>query len=290
MNITSKIIPTGLIGLLAASALIMGYAQAEAQGEADARASQVQVVKGEGTGIIADVGIVSATMFEFDSWKLKEEGKAALEAYRKKLGPEFTKAYMVIIIGHTDNTGDKNHNMALSLSRANSVADYLIATGTNADIIRTIGRGPNDPVASNDTPEGQEQNRRVDILVVAELRALDKMLFPGGVLFKRDSAEINDEGKEFLNKYLTARAQSKRATYIEIIGHTDDKWESDYNMELSKKRAESVRDYLVSQGVDASKIVTTGMGETMPVVSNNTKKGRAQNRRVEILIVGRAKQ
>ena len=285
MNIINKIIPAGLFGLLAASALMMGYAQAEAEAP-----PQVEVIKGEGTGVIAGVGIVSATMFEFDSWKLKEEGKAALEAYRKKLGPEFTKAYKVIIIGHTDNTGDENHNMALSLSRANSVADYLIATGTNADIVRTLGRGPNDPIASNETSEGQEQNRRVDIVVIAELRALDKMVFPGTILFKRDSADLNDQAKDFLDKYLTARAQSKRVTYIEIIGHTDDKWEDDYNMVLSEKRAESVYDYLVSQGVDASKIVTTGMGETMPIVSNNTKKGRAQNRRVEILIVGRAAQ
>ena len=289
MNIKNKLIPTGLFGLLAATALMVGYAQAAAQEEAEAP-PQFEMIRGEGTGVIADVGIVSATMFEFDSWKLKEEGKAALEAYRKKLGPEFTKAYKVIITGHTDNTGDESHNMALSLSRANSVADYLIATGTNADIVRTLGRGPNDPIASNETREGREQNRRVDITVIAEVRALDKMVFPGSVLFKRDSADINDEGKEFLSKHLAARAQSKRVKYIEIIGHTDDKWESDYNMELSKKRAASVRDYLVSQGVDASKIVTTGMGETMPIVSNNTKKGRAQNRRVEILIVGRAAQ
>ncbi|MBT8439634.1 MAG: OmpA family protein [Gammaproteobacteria bacterium] len=289
MNITNKIIPTGLLGLLAATALMVGYTQAEAQEQAETP-PKFEMIRGEGTGIIADVGIVSATMFEFDSWKLKEEGKAALEAYRKKLGPNFTKAIKVIIVGHTDNTGDEGHNMALSLSRANSVADYLIATGTNADIVRTLGRGPNDPIASNETREGREQNRRVDITVIAEVRALDKMVFPGGILFKRDSADINDEGKEFLTKHLTARAQSKRVKYIEIIGHTDDKWEDDYNMELSEKRAASVRDYLASQGVDASKMVTTGMGETMPIVSNNTKKGRAQNRRVEILIVGRAQQ
>jgi outer membrane protein OmpA-like peptidoglycan-associated protein len=289
MNITKKMIPAGFFSLLAASAFMVGSAQAESQGEAEAP-PQVQVIKGEGTGVIADVGIVSATMFEFDSAKLKEEGKAALEAYRKKLGPEFTDAYMVIITGHTDSSGDESHNMALSLSRAQSVADYLVSTGGNADKIRTIGRGPNDPIASNETREGQAQNRRVDITVIAEVRALDKMIFPGAVLFKRDSADLNEQGKEFINTHLTARAMSKRAAYIEIIGHTDDKWESDYNMELSKKRAESVRDYLAGQGVDASKIVTTGMGETMPVVSNNTKKGRAQNRRVEILILGRAKQ
>lgn len=287
MNITYKMIRTGLLGLLATSALMVSYAQAAEHEEAEAT-PQVQVIRGEGTGIIADVGILSAAMFEFDSWKLKEEGKAALEAYRKKLGPEFAQAFKVIIIGHTDNTGDEGHNMALSLSRANAVADYLVATGTDANIVRTLGRGPNDPIASNETKEGREQNRRVDITVIAEPRALDKMLFPGAILFKRDKADINDQGKEFLTKHLTARAQSKRVKYIEIIGHTDDKWEADYNMELSERRAESVRDYLVSQGVDASKIVTAGMGETMPIADNAKKKGRAQNRRVEILLVGRA--
>ena len=71
-------------------------------------------------------------MFEFDSAELNEEGKAAIEAYRKKLGPELTDAFMVVIVGHTDNTGDEDHNMQLSYNRAVSVADYLIATGADA--------------------------------------------------------------------------------------------------------------------------------------------------------------
>ena len=56
-----------------------------------------------------------------------------------------------------------------------------------------------------------------------------------------------------------------RANAIIIVGHTDDKWEDDYNMELSKERAATVRDYLVSQGVDSTRMVTTGVGETMPI-------------------------
>ncbi len=289
MSISNKLILARLSLLLAAGVLMAGHVQAETPAEAEVL-PEVKLIKGEGTGVITDVGIISATMFEFDSAILNEDGIAALEAYRKKLGPEFTKAFKVIIIGHTDNTGDEGHNMKLSLARADSVAEYLIDTGTNPAIVRTIGRGPNAPIASNDTHKGRKQNRRVDIVVIAEIRALDRMVFPGAVLFERDSADLNDLGEHFLTKHVTSRAQSKRVNYIEIIGHTDDKWESDYNMELSKKRAETVRNYLVSQGVDGSKIVTTGRGETMPIVSNNTRKGRAQNRRVEILLVGRAKQ
>jgi len=289
MNMINKIFSNGLVGILAAGVLVVGYAQAETQGELEAL-PEVKLIRGEGTGIITDVGIISATMFEFDSAKLREDGIAALEAYRKKLGPEFTKAYKVIIIGHTDNTGDPGHNMALSLARADSVAEYLIDTGTDPNIVRTIGRGSNDPIASNESHKGRAQNRRVDIMVIAELRALDRMEFPGLVLFARDSAELNELGEYSLNKYVTARAQSRRVVFMEIVGHTDDIWESDYNMELSERRAESVRNFLVSQGVDGSKIVTTGMGETTPIATNTTRKGRAQNRRVEILLVGRAKQ
>ena len=291
MNIKNKMIFTGLLGLLVASTLMMGCAQKETREEAEARATQVEVIRGEGTGIKTEIGIFGASMFAFDSAELNEEGKAAIEAYRKKLGPELTDAFLVVIVGHTDNTGDLNHNMVLSYNRAESVAEYLIATGADAAKIRTIGRGPEEPIASNETREGRMQNRRVDVAVIAELRALDRVVFPSAIVFKRDSADLDEQGKEFLKKNIaTTRELMQRATFIEIVGHTDDKWETDYNMELSKKRAASVRDFLVSQGVDASKMVTTGMGESMPIASNTTKAGRAANRRVEILILGRTNE
>jgi len=291
MNIKNKMIFTGLLGLLVASTLMMGCAQKETREEAEARATQVEMIIGEGTGIKTDIGIFGASMFAFDSAELNEEGKAAIEAYRNKLRPELTDAFLVVIVGHTDNTGDLNHNMELSYRRAVSVADYLIATGVDAAKIRTIGRGPEEPIASNETREGRMQNRRVDVAVIAELRALDRMVFPSAVVFERDSADLYDEGKEFLDiNILTATELMQRATFIEIIGHTDDKWDDEYNMKLSKKRAASVRDYLISQGVDASKMVTTGMGETMPIASNTTRAGRAKNRRVEILVLGRMQE
>ncbi|MGB5583730.1 MAG: OmpA family protein [Gammaproteobacteria bacterium] len=290
MHIKNTIIMTGLIGLLSASVLMVGCAQNKSQAELKETVTQADLVKGEGTGIIADIGILAASSFEFDSAELTDAGKAAIEAYREKLGPELTDAFKVIIVGHTDTTGDESYNMALSLRRARSVADYLIATGVNADKIRAIGRGPKDPIASNDTREGRMQNRRVDVLVIAEVRALDTLEFPSAALFERDSADLDDEGKSFLDKnILTAKELMSRASFIEIIGHTDDKWEADYNIELSEKRAATVRDYLVSQGVDESKIVTTGMGEAMPIASNATRAGRAANRRVQILVLGRTK-
>jgi len=290
MNIKNKLIFTGLLGLLSATVLMPGCARDGTRGDAEPVA-QVEVIRGEGTGVFADIGIPAASLFDFDKAELKEDGKAVIEAARKTLGPELTDAFLVLIVGHTDTSGDLSHNMALSLKRAESVADYLIATGTEADKIRVIGRGPKEPIASNKTREGRMQNRRVDILAVAEVRALDTLLFPSVALFERDSADLTQQGKATLEKNRMAAVDLlSRATFIGIVGHTDDKWESDYNMELSKKRAASVRDYLVSKGHDASKMLVTGMGETMPVASNTNRKGRAQNRRVEILVFGRTKE
>ena len=280
----------GLFGLLSASALMSGCSPAMTQAERETAITQVDVVKGEGSGIIADIGIVSGAMFAFDSAELNDEGKATIAAYRKKLGPELTEAFMVLIIGHTDSTGDEGHNMRLSLARADSVAEHLIATGADANVIETIGLGPHSPVAPNDTREGRMQNRRVDIYVIAEVRALDRMNFPSAALFERDNAELSDEGKALLDRNIqTGRDMFSRASAIIVVGHTDDKWDADYNMKLSKERAATVRDYLISQGVDSTRIVTTGAGETMPIADNSTRAGRAANRRVQVLVLGRAR-
>ena len=261
------------------------------EAEREAAITQVEVIKGEGTGILAELGIVSGAMFAFDSAELNDEGKATIAAYRKKLGPELNDAFMVLIIGHTDSSGDEGHNMRLSLARADSVAEHLIATGANASVIETIGLGPHRPIASNDTREGRIQNRRVDIYVIAEVRALDRMNFPSAALFERDIAELSDEGKALLDRNIqTGRDMFSRASAIIVVGHTDDKWDADYNMKLSKARAATVRDYLVSQGVDATRMVTAGAGETMPIADNSTRAGRAANRRVQVLVLGRASQ
>lgn len=71
---------------------------------------------------------------------------------------------------------------------------------------------------------------------------------------------------------------------IRIQGHTDSTGDQAYNMELSQRRADAVKSYLVSRGIDASRIRTDGRGPNMPIASNNTAEGRQLNRRVEILV------
>ena len=250
----------------------------------------IEVIEGEPSGLLAAVSIPAAAMFAFDSAELTDEGKKAIEEYRAKLRPELSQAYAGVIIGNTDSTGNAEYNMGLSKRRAQAVADYLVSTGVDPRKLRVIGRGQTNPIASNDTPEGRAENRRVDIVVIAEPRALDTIRFPSVTLFPRRSAEITAQGKAVLDQNLAAsRDLLSRATYIEVVGNTDDVGDDAYNQELSEQRAKAVRDFLVSAGVDASKIATVGMGESMPVASNATDEGRAQNRRVDVLVLGRVK-
>ena len=250
----------------------------------------IEVIKGAPSGLLAMVTIPAAAMFAFDKDVLTEEGKQAIEDYRKKLRPELSEAYAGIIIGHTDSVGNEDYNMGLSLRRAEAVADYLVSTGVSAAKLRVVGAGENDPIASNDTEQGRAENRRVDVIVVAEPRALDTLRFPSVALFPRRSAEVTAQGAALLKHNLEAsREMLSRASYIEIVGHTDDVGDDDYNQDLSEQRAAAVREFLVAAGVNGNKIVTVGMGESMPVASNTTDEGRAENRRVDVLVLGRAK-
>jgi len=100
--------------------------------------------------------------------------------------------------------------------------------------------------------------------------------------FDFNKATIKPEGKSELD-HAVAALKADPALKAEIDGHTDSVGSDAYNMKLSERRANAARDYLVSQGIDASRITTQGFGESKPIASNDTEEGRAQNRRVEVL-------
>lgn len=102
--------------------------------------------------------------FDTDSATVRSSLRAELGKVANNLNryPEST----VQVIGHTDNTGDATYNLGLSLRRANSVGDILQADGVAFNRISTLGRGEEQPLASNLTEEGRAQNRRVEIVVI----------------------------------------------------------------------------------------------------------------------------
>jgi OmpA-OmpF porin, OOP family len=102
-----------------------------------------------------------------------------------------------------------------------------------------------------------------------------------GVNFANNSAQLTAASTAVLDE--VASTLVKRSDIrAEVAGHTDDRGEANYNRSLSQKRAESVRAYLVSKGVDASRLTARGYGEDSPIADNKSDKGRAENRRVEL--------
>lgn len=108
--------------------------------------------------------------------------------------------------------------------------------------------------------------------------------FDSGLLFEYDSYALNSTTKQNLRE-LAATMQKYGDTEVLIEGHTDNKGSESYNQTLSERRAQSVADYLASQGVGRNRLVTKGYGEMQPVSTNETDAGRQENRRVEVAIV-----
>ena len=84
-----------------------------------------------------------------------------------------------------------------------------------------------------------------------------------------------------------ALLQQHERVVVEVAGHTDSVGSDEYNQGLSERRADSVREYLTSKGVKASRLSSRGYGESRPIESNDTDEGRAENRRVELIILDR---
>ena len=107
------------------------------------------------------------------------------------------------------------------------------------------------------------------------------------VLFRSGSYELLPGARERLAK-VSGIVLAYPSLHLAVEGHTDSVGGDEYNQNLSERRAESVRDYFVQQGIPAAGIVARGFGKTQPIASNDTPEGRQQNRRVELILSGEA--
>lgn len=110
-----------------------------------------------------------------------------------------------------------------------------------------------------------------------------KITFSSGLLFDVDQSKLKPQTRSELSE-LAGILKKYPDTHILLAGHTDSTGSEEYNLALSRRRAQSVADYLISQGVDSGRFTIQGFGQSEPLVSNDTPEGRAQNRRVEVAI------
>ena len=116
---------------------------------------------GEGIKVTFDSGI----LFDFDSSTLRTEAEQNLAEFAGSM-KEFEET-RILIVGHTDSKGSESYNQNLSERRASSAAEYLQEQGLGSSRLNTVGRGESEPVATNETAEGRQQNRRVEVAIYA---------------------------------------------------------------------------------------------------------------------------
>ncbi len=176
---------------------------------------------------------------------------------------------------------DENGGEALGLKRAEKIKGLLVSKGANGDFITTSAKQEdvpaNDDLVYGAIDFGFSQN---------EVKAKELLVSGTSVHFITGSndLEMTPEIKTYmrnLEEYFTTGDHSEK---IHLVGHTDNVGDRNANITLSKQRAEDVKAKLVSHGVKAEIISTDGKGPDVPVASNDTEDGKAQNRRVDIKI------
>ena len=119
-------------------------------------------------------------------------------------------------------------------------------------------------------------------LTCEEIKISEKVFFDSG------KDKIKKRSFTLLDEVGSVLANAKFVTLIRVEGHTDDRGKDSYNKTLSQKRASAVRKYLMDKGIDGSRLEGVGFGEERPIASNKNTKGRAQNRRVQFVVVKRS--
>jgi outer membrane protein OmpA-like peptidoglycan-associated protein len=163
------------------------------------------------------------------------------------------------------------------LGGRNNRAEVLIGTGIGALAGGAIG-------SYMDKQERELRARTAGSGIEVERQGDEiNLKLPSGISFDFNSAAVKPEFRPVLDQVAQTLA-SYQSTFVDVSGHTDSVGTVQVNQRLSEQRAASVADYLSYQGVNRARIATRGYGKSMPIATNDTEEGRAQNRRVEIKI------
>jgi len=136
--------------------------------------------------------------------------------------------------------------------------------------------------ASEAALKAGDMQRQIDALQ-AKTTERGIVLTLGDVLFTSGRADLKAGAASNLDRLVTFLGQNPDRT-VEIEGHTDNVGSDDYNQDLSQRRADSVRSFLLQRGINSTRVVASGKGEQRPVADNESEGGRQQNRRVEVII------
>lgn len=227
--------------------------------------------------------------FEIDNDGIEREQKeklAVVGTFMKKY-PDTT----AVIEGHSDNVGSKEHNRALSLSRAESVVAYLKENSKiDGSRLQAVGYGDTRPIADNKTEEGKRLNRRINAVIACASDIEGLKVVPARLTvamemeFDKNKAAIRPEYHEELGKVAKFMKANPSLTAT-VEGHTGNLQATpELAMEISQLRAQNVVDALVNDyGIARSRLSAEGFGQTRRFAYSTTAEGQQDNRRVNII-------
>lgn len=229
--------------------------------------------------------VLADVYFEFNKAVIRDFYYPFLDEVARSLKADNNLSVVMELEGHTDAVGSVHYNYQLGERRAKAVNEYLVSKGIPPNRLVISSRGETEPIASNATAEGRRHNRRVEMhphgpkIDPSQIKEYKIVL--RDIFFDTDRAELRDEFKPFLREVATAMSEARFSDVPVVLeGHADYRSSDAHNMELSRRRAESVKQFLVSQGLPASRVNLRPQGERG--ATGRGAQGMRQDRRVEV--------
>jgi outer membrane protein OmpA-like peptidoglycan-associated protein len=209
---------------------------------------------------------------------------------RRSLAGALTVAALVSLAA--DCAMNKAEQGAIVGAGAGGVAGAVIgkATGSTvrgAIIGAVVGGAAGAVIGHQMDKQAQELAYEIPGAIVQRIGEGITVTFPEGLLFAFDSDQLTSGAQTDLRTLATSLKKYPNTRTL-IVGHTDSQGSSEYNMDLSNRRARSAANFITGEGIDPSRISTAGRGEAEPIATNASDEGRRQNRRVEVAIYAMA--
>ncbi len=222
-------------------------------------------------------------------------GSGGLDIYKAEPNPELPDAVLTLHGKVTDAVSNKplGADLVITDLKTRQKVAVLRSDDQTGEYYATLNAGRSYSITAT-RPDYVFYSERVDVPATEKGHTVEKdiKLNPLAndadtrllVFFDTDKSDLKDESLPELDRVSEFLASNKDIR-VRIEGHTDDVGEDNYNMQLSQKRADAVRSYLVTQGVEAKRILTAGYGKTRPKVKGTNDDARALNRRVEMKVI-----
>jgi outer membrane protein OmpA-like peptidoglycan-associated protein len=169
---------------------------------------------------------------------------------------------------------------------ANPGAKTAVGAGNHTANASAPGYRPNKGSVS--VKSGETGTVRIVLEPTQTVVKDNKIMILTPVYFDYNKDTIKSESFQILNDVAQTLTEHPELLKVEVAGHTDSDGSDTYNEDLSQRRVESVRRYLIEKGINGDRLVAKGYGESKPIASNKTDEGKAKNRRVELVITERA--